>query len=85
MNTQEVKALIRNIFCEVAPEIDFEAIDIQRPLRDQVEIDSYDFYRIIVKIAQTTGVSIPDSKIPQLANLSELIHYLSEGTDHRAL
>lgn len=85
MNTQEVKAVLRIIFGEVAPEIDFEAIDFHRPLRDQVEIDSYDFYRIIVKIAQATGVSIPDSKVPQLANLAELIHYLSEGSNHRSL
>lgn len=85
MNTQEVRSLLGKIFGEVAPEIEFESIDLHRPLRDQIEIDSYDFYRIIVKIAQATGVNIPDSRIPLLANLEELIHYISDGSDHRSL
>lgn len=75
-------SLIEKKFGEIAPEIDFEAIDLHRPLRDQIEIDSYDFYRIIVKIAQSTGVNIPDSRIPQLANLEELIHYISDESDY---
>lgn len=78
MTNQETKAIISKIFHSIAPEINFSEIDTARPLRDQVEIDSFDFYRIIVQIDQQTGVNIPDSKIAEFANLDELIKYVSE-------
>ena len=77
-NELEIKSLLKEIFHQVAPEILFEKIDTSRPLRDQVEIDSYDFYRIIVQIAQRTGVNIPDSKVAEMSNLDQLIKYLTQ-------
>lgn len=77
MINQNIKVVIERIFHQVAPEIDFKKIDTTKPLRDQVEIDSYDFFRIIVKIQQETGVYIPDSKIQGFRNLDELINFVS--------
>ena len=74
----EIKSLLKEIFHQVAPEILFDKVDTSRPLRDQIEIDSYDFYRIIVNIAQRTGVNIPDSKLVEMSNIDQLIKYLSE-------
>lgn len=62
----------------MAPEIVFDQVDISRALRDQVEIDSYDFYRIVVQIAQQTGINIPDSKLIQMTNLDQLVKYITE-------
>jgi acyl carrier protein len=76
MNTKEVKDILAKIFHEVAPEIEFATIDTSRPLRDQVEIDSFDFYRIIVQIDKRLGVNIPDSKIAEFNSLDDLIQYV---------
>ncbi len=82
MQINEIKSVLAKIFYEITPEVEFDKVDMSRPLREQVEIDSFDFYRIIVQIAQRTGVNIPDSKIPELSNLNELIHYISEQPNH---
>jgi acyl carrier protein len=76
MNTKEVTDILAKIFHEVAPEIEFATIDTSRPLRDQVEIDSFDFYRIIVQIDKKAGVNIPDTKIAEFNNLDDLIQYV---------
>lgn len=76
MNTQKVNQVLAEIFKEIAPEIDYSVINPEKSLRDQVEIDSYDFYRIIVKVAKQTGVNIPDSKLAQMKNLQDLVNYL---------
>lgn len=83
MNTQEIKSLLKEIFHEIAPEIEFEKLDTARPLRDQVDIDSFDFYRIIVKVNQRTGVNVPDSKVAECRNIDQLINYISEQPNHR--
>ncbi len=69
--------MLEEIFREVTPEIPFEEIDPTKPLRDQIEIDSYDLYRIIVRIAERTGVNIPDSVLGELKNLDQLLKYVS--------
>lgn len=71
-----MKSLLAEIFHEVAPEIEFEKLDTGRPLRAQAEIDSFDFYRIMVKVAQRTGINVPDSKIAEMKNLDQLIDYI---------
>jgi acyl carrier protein len=76
MNTKEVTEVLVKIFHEVAPEIEFSTIDTSSPLRDQVEIDSFDFYRIIVQIDKKAGVNIPDTKIAEFTNLDDLIQYV---------
>ncbi len=78
MNVEEIKNTIRSIFHETAPEIEFDKIQMNRPLRDQVEIDSFDFYRMMVKVNQQTGVFIPDSEFARFSNLEDLMNYLNE-------
>ena len=83
MNSQEVKTVLRQIFHEIAPEIEFDLLDTSRSLRDQVEVDSFDFYRIVVLVNQRTGVNVPDSKIAEFRNIDQLINYISEQPNHR--
>jgi acyl carrier protein len=80
MTKGSVIEVFRKIFHEIAPEIDFTQIKTNQDLRDQIEIDSFDFYRIIVKIDKETGVNIPDSKIPDLPNLDSLIDYIVKNS-----
>lgn len=90
MKDKEVRLLFKEIFQEIAPEVLFEQVDTSRPLRDQIEIDSFDFYRIIVQISARTGVNIPDSKLTEMKNLDQLIEYVlqktsEQSTHHRQL
>lgn len=78
MNAEEIKKHFKDIFHQVAPEIAFDSIDMNLPLRDQVEIDSLDLYNIIVALQKKTGVYIPDSELADLANLNELINRVLE-------
>jgi acyl carrier protein len=83
MNREEVLKVLKSVFNTVAPEIDFVKIDISRPLRSQVEIDSMDFYRMLVLIHQQTGINIPDSKFRELKNLEELTQFIISQSNHR--
>ena len=84
MNPQEVKSILKEIFHEIAPEIEFNNLDTSRSLRDQTDIDSFDFYRIIVLVNQRTGVNVPDSKVAEFRKMDQLINYISEQPNHRS-
>ncbi|MFA6239113.1 MAG: phosphopantetheine-binding protein [Bacteriovorax sp.] len=76
MSKDDIKLIFQESLKQVAPEISFEKINLDIPLRDQIEIDSLDLYNIIVSLQKKTGVYIPDSKLAELTNLNELISYV---------
>lgn len=85
MDLKEVTSTLGEIFHEIAPEIEFSDLDMSRSLREQVDIDSFDFYRIIVLIHQRTGVNIPDARIAEFKNLDQLMSYILEESKHLSL
>lgn len=78
MNKKEATHLLEDIFRQIAPEINFSQINLQKPLRNQVELDSFDFYRIVVEISKSTNIFIPDSKISGFKNLDEFLDFITE-------
>lgn len=78
MKFEEVRQELKTIFRKIAPEIVFDQIDLNQPLRDQVEIDSLDFYNILVQIEKNLGVNIPESVVIELQDLGTLIRYIEK-------
>lgn len=85
LNELNVKEILKNIFNSIAPEVEFEKINFLLPLQDQIEIDSYDFYRMLIQINEQTGVEIPDRIIRDLKNLNELIKYILNPSEKEPL
>jgi acyl carrier protein len=77
MNRDAVKAEVKNIFHKIAPDIEFDLLDLSQPLRDQVEMDSLDFYNVLVQIHKKLGVNVPDSVLIELNNMDALIDYIT--------
>lgn len=76
MNRDAVKTEIKDIFHHVAPDIEFDELDLARPLNEQVEMDSIDFYRLLIQIDERMKVNVPDSMLHELKNLNGLIDYV---------
>jgi acyl carrier protein len=81
LNHDQVVQILQQLFRRIAPEFDFAELDMNTSLREQVEIDSYDFYNLIVKLHEETGVSVPDSELRKLKNLNELISYVVDKSN----
>lgn len=77
MQRDDVKSAVKTIFHKIAPDIEFDALDLSQPLRDQVEMDSMDFFSVLVQIHKTLGVNVPDSVLIELNNLDGLIDYVT--------
>ncbi len=79
MNENKTEKILMEIFKKIAPEIDFKNIDLNLPLRNQVDLDSYDFYKIISLLEERSGVRIPEIKLREFKNPGELIQYVDRS------
>ncbi len=72
-----LKATVLDVLAGIAPEIDPASIDATAPLREDLDLDSLDFQRLIAGIHERTGVDIPDHDLQQLSSLDDLVGYLA--------
>lgn len=76
LTRDEVRAAILDTLSAIAPEFDPAQIVPDRPLRDQVDLDSFDFLNVIVRLHEVLGIDIPESDYGELETLDSAIDYL---------
>lgn len=76
MDEQDARAAVRAAIGKVAPDVELDETDDGARLRQDLELDSLDFLRLIETIDTDTGVDIPERDYPAVATVKGLISYL---------
>lgn len=76
MTEAEIKQIVRQALSDVAPEVDVNAIDPAKDIRDQIDIDSVDFLNFVIGLHKELGVEIPDPDVSKLVTLDGCVTYL---------
>jgi len=76
MTTSDIKQLILDIIADIDDEADFTDLDADKPLRDQLDLDSMDFLDIVMELRKRYKLQIPEADYPQLATLNSCVAYL---------
>ena len=84
MTTDDSRTVVLGLLRQIAPEADLDAIDPDRDLRREIDLDSLDFQTLIEQVAASTGVEVPETDYPQVRSLSGLAGYLAARLDTRA-
>ena len=84
MTTEDSRSVVLGLLRQIAPEADLDAIDPDRDLRREIDLDSLDFQTLIEQVAVSTGVEIPETDYPQVRSLSGLSGYVAARLDTRA-
>jgi len=77
MTKDEIRQALIDALSSVAPEGEYDRLKPDRPLRDQLDIDSYDFLNVMVALHDALGVDIPEADYQKLATLNAALDYLS--------
>ncbi len=77
MTNDEIKDLILEIIEEIDDEAEFDDLNPDEPLRDQLDLDSMDFLDIVMELRKRHQLQIPEEDYPQLATLNSCVSYLS--------
>lgn len=67
---------VLTLLCSIAPELEPEALELARPLRQQVDLDSMDWLNFLVGLHQRLGVEIAESDYARLISLNDVVDYL---------
>lgn len=76
MNRQEIRAAIIKELVNVAPDIDPTAVEDDKSLRDEYDLDSMDSVNLVIALHRRLGVSIPDSEFARLQSVQDIVTYL---------
>lgn len=76
MTDAELKKLILELICEIAPEADPAAARDQDDLRETFDLDSMDFANLVIAIHKRTNIDIPEADYNKLFTLKNAAAYL---------
>ncbi|WES64135.1 phosphopantetheine-binding protein [Microbacter sp. GSS18] len=77
MNAQDARAAVFAALDEVAPDVDTSDLDTSWRLRQDLEIDSLDFLRLLEVLSEATGVDTPEEDYSSLSTVQQLIDYIA--------
>lgn len=76
MAAETVREEVLAQLSEIAPEADLDALDPDAALREELELDSLDFQRLIAALDDVLGIEVPERDYGRLTTLRTLTDYL---------
>lgn len=76
MDQETVCNAIARVLSSIAPEVTLAEVEPDKPLRDQIDLDSMDWLNFLVGLHEQLHVDIPEADYSKLVTLQNLIAYL---------
>ncbi len=80
MNAAEIRALAIATLRSIAPEVEADELRGDRPLRNQVDLDSMDWLNFLLGLHEKLKVDIPEADYAKLITLDDVVAYLLAKT-----
>jgi acyl carrier protein len=81
MNTPEaLRQAVADALRGIAPEADIDQINPGTSLREQLDLDSFDFLKLLIALQQAVAVDIPEADYGRVDSLDALLAYLHSAT-----
>jgi len=77
MTRDEIRKAVLDALLKAAPEARPASLRPGEDLREQLEIDSYDFLNFVIALDHGLSVAIPESDYRKLATLDSSVDYLA--------
>ncbi len=77
MDIEEIRKAVRATVESIAPESDVQRMQSDRPLREQLELDSLDWVNLMAGLHDRLQVDIPESDQTQLTTLDSIVAYIA--------
>ena len=83
MNEQDAWTTVRSAIGQVAPDVDPEDLVEGARLRQDLELDSLDFLRVLETIARQAGVDVPEGAYGEVGTVKGLVGYVAAHGNER--
>ena len=76
MEKNDILKLIQDAMADIAPEAEWDEVQADENLREQLEIDSMDFLNFLEALQSKTKITIPESDYEKVETLNQLVDYV---------
>lgn len=76
MEEKELRAAVVATLKAIAPEVEDGDLRADRPLRNQVDLDSMDWLNFLIGLHEKLKVEIPEADYARLVTLGDVLDYL---------
>ncbi len=76
MKEEELRAVVIATLKTIAPEVEEGDLRPDRPLRNQVDLDSMDWLNFLIGLHEKLKVDIPEADYAKLVTLGDVLDYL---------
>ncbi|OHC64592.1 MAG: phosphopantetheine-binding protein [Rhodocyclales bacterium GWA2_65_20] len=80
MKETEIRAVALATLKSIAPEVEEDELRGDRPLRNQVDLDSMDWLNFLLGLHEKLKVEIPEADYAKLITLDDVVAYLLAKT-----
>jgi acetyltransferase len=77
VDIEAIRSAVLATIESIAPETDMQRIRPDRPLRQQIDLDSMDWLNVIVGLHDRLSIDIPESDYERLATLDSIVAYVA--------
>ncbi len=78
MNRDDIRKVLFEELGRLAPEADLASLAPNAPIRDELDLDSYDFGRLVTAVDERLGIEIPEGDYAWVETLDGWYRYLEE-------
>jgi len=75
MSEAEIKRAIFDGLRQIAPESEPEVLSPDANIRKTLDIDSYDFLNLLIRLSEKLGFEVPEEDYGKIRSLKEMIAY----------
>ena len=76
MTPGDTRSTVLAVLKTIAPELEEGELRPDRPLRDQIDLDSMDWLNVLVALHERLQVEIPEADYARLTTLDAIVAYL---------
>jgi len=78
MTAEQIKETIIKEILTIAPDIEKEEIQPNTNIQRSLEIDSFDFLKILTALSKQLGVEVPEADYAKVDTLDHMVAYFSQ-------
>jgi len=78
MNIEDIKKAIIKEIVNTAPDIEEDEIEGDENIQESLEIDSFDFLKILTALNEDLGVEVPESDYDKVTTLNKMAEYFAQ-------
>lgn len=78
MSVEKIKAVIIKNILEIAPEVEEDEIEPNENIQSSLEIDSFDFLKLLSAMNEEFGVEVCEADYSKVATLQSMTDYFEQ-------